>query len=371
MIFQALLVSNDESVSSILTPVLAEFELESRSCKLEDALARLAEQKFDTVIVDFDDASAAAPVFHKTAASGHLVTVALLSDRKKVRSVFGAGAHFVLYKPLTEARAKASLRAAIALMKRERRSAFRVPVQTAVQLRVTGGQEMEGILLDVSEDGMDVLSAQTLAPGASLSAKFNLPESDFQFEIQSEVAWANPNGQSGVRFTELSESTRETLHSWLSAHAPELPPEDPEPVAHCKLTDLSTGGCYVETESPFPEKSEVVLNLKVGSTQVQAEGIVRVMHPGYGMGIEFASRTPEQREQVNGFIDLLSSQPGAVPDLSITPRSLSAGKEENSSKQADDLHDPLLELLRGHESLGQEEFLESLRRQRSSEAYAN
>lgn len=370
MIFQALLVSNDESVSSILTPVLAEFELESQSCRVQDAPSRLAEQKFDTVIVDFDDPSAATPVFKKTAASGHIVTVALLSDRKKVRSVFGAGAHFVLYKPLTEAKAKTSLRAAIALMKRERRSAFRVPVQTAVQLKVADGQEMEGILLDVSEDGMDVLSAQTLSTGASLSAKFNLPESAFQFEIQSEVAWANPNGQAGLKFTELSESNRETLRSWLAAHAPELPPEDPEPVAHCKLTDLSTGGCYVETESPFPERSEVVLNLKVGSTQVQAEGIVRVMHPSYGMGIEFASRTQEQREQVNGFIDLLTSQPGTVPDLSITPRSLSAGKDA-SADQADDLNDPLLELLRGHESLGQEEFLENLRRQRNSETCAN
>jgi DNA-binding response OmpR family regulator len=370
MIFQALLVSNDESVSTTLTPVLAEFELESQSCKLSDALARLAQQKFELVVVDFDNPSAAGPIFRKTAASGHIVTVALLSDRKKVRSVFGAGAHFVLYKPLSEASAKTSLRAAIALMKRERRSAFRVPVQTPVQLRVADGQEMEGILLDVSEDGMDVLSAQTLSPGGSLSAKFNLPESDFHYEIQSEVAWANPNGQSGVKFTDLNESTRETLHSWLSAHAPELPPEDPEPVAHCKLTDLSTGGCYVETESPFPERSEVVLNLKVGSTQVQAEGIVRVMHPGFGMGIEFASRTPEQREQVNGFIDLLSSQPGAIPDLSITPRSLSAGKEEDLAR-TDELHDPLLELLRGHESLGQEEFLENLRRQRSSETYAN
>jgi DNA-binding response OmpR family regulator len=372
MIFQALLVSNDESVSTTLTPVLAEFELESQSCKLSDALARLAQQKFELVIVDFDDPTAAAPIFQKTAASGHIVTVALLSDKKKVRSVFGAGAHFVLYKPLTEAKVKASMRATVALMKRERRSAFRVPVQTPVQLRVANGQEMEGILLDVSEDGMDVLSAQTLSPGAFLFAKFTLPESDFQYEIQSEVAWANPNGQSGVRFTELSESPRQALHSWLSAHAPELPPEDPDPVAHCKLTDLSTGGCYVETESPFPERSEVVLNLQVGSARVQAEGIVRVMHPGFGMGIEFASRTPEQREQVNGFIDLLSSQPGAVPDLSILPRALSfsAGKEEYSELQADDLHDPLLELLRGHESLGQEEFLQHLHQQRSSETYA-
>jgi DNA-binding response OmpR family regulator len=373
MIFQALLVTKDEQTSSVLAPVLAEFELEAKSCSYADALTRLTEQKFDAVIVDFDDPHSASLVFQNAAAAGHVVTVALLNDKKRVRSVFGAGANFVLYKPLSAAKAKATLRAAIALIKRERRSSFRVPVQVAVQLRVQSGTEMEGILLDISEEGMDVLSAQTLYPTAAISARFQLPESDFQFEVQSEVAWANPNGQSGVRFVDMSENAGEALKSWFSTHAPEMPPDEPEPVAHCQLTDLSTGGCYVETESPFPERSEIVLNLKVADVEVQAEGTVRVMHPGFGMGIEFASRTPQQREQVSGFINLLTSRPGTVPELSITPRALTGSKDTTAENHAahDDLDDPLLELLRGHESLGQEEFLEQLRKQRNSEAVAN
>lgn len=373
MIFQALLVTKDEQTSSVLAPVLAEFELEAKSCSYADALTRLTEQKFDAVIVDFDDPHSASLVFQNAGAAGHVVTVALLNDKKRVRSVFGAGANFVLYKPLSAAKAKATLRAAIALIKRERRSSFRVPVQVAVQLRVQGGAEMEGILLDISEEGMDVLSAQTLYPTAAISARFQLPESDFQFEVQSEVAWANPNGQSGVRFVDLAENAREALKSWFSTHAPEMPPDEPEPVAHCQLTDLSTGGCYVETESPFPERSEIILNLKVADVEVQAEGTVRVMHPGFGMGIEFASRTPQQREQVSGFINLLTSRPGTVPELSITPRALAGVKNSTPENHAapDDFDDPLLELLRGHESLGQEEFLEQLRKQRNSEAVTN
>jgi len=373
MIFQALLVTKDEQTSSVLAPVLAEFELEAKSCSYADALTRLTEQKFDAVIVDFDDPHSASLVFQNAGAAGHVVTVALLNDKKRVRSVFGAGANFVLYKPLSAPKAKATLRAAIALIKRERRSSFRVPVQVAVQLRVQGGSEMEGILLDISEEGMDVLSAQTLYPTAAISARFQLPESEFQFEAQSEVAWANPNGQSGVRFIDLTENAREALKSWFSTHAPEMPPDEPEPVAHCQLTDLSTGGCYVETESPFPERSEIVLNLKVADVEVQAEGTVRVMHPGFGMGIEFASRTPQQREQVSGFINLLTGRPGTVPELSVTPRALTGAKGSTAEKYAahDDFDDPLLELLRGHESLGQEEFLEQLRKQRNSEAVAN
>jgi CheY-like chemotaxis protein len=373
MIFQALLVSKDESSSSVLTPVLAEFELEAQLCSYPDALVRLTEQKFDAVLVDFDDPHSASLVLQNTANAGHAVTVALLRDKGKVRNVFGSGANFVLYKPLSAAMAQATLRAAVALIKRERRRSFRVPVQVPIQLRLKNGPEMEGILLDLSEDGMDVLSAQTLYPTAAVTSRFCLPDSDEELELQSEVAWANPNGQSGVRFIDTPEKTRETLRAWLSAHAPELPPEDPEPVAHCRLTDLSTGGCYVETESPFPERSEIVLCLKADDVQVHAEGMVQVMHPSFGMGIEFASRTVEQREQVSGFIGMLTSRPGILPELSITPRSMSAAKESHPVAGAapEDMEDPLLELLRGHESLTQEEFLERLHKQRSSEAVTN
>ncbi len=50
------------------------------------------------------------------------------------------------------------------------------------------------------------------------------------------------------------------------------------------------------------------------------------------------------------------------------PRALEAHGDPNSEEhRTEELEDQLLELLRTHESLGQEEFLQALRRQRSSE----
>jgi hypothetical protein len=158
------------------------------------------------------------------------------------------------------------------------------------------------------------------------------------------------------------------LREWVAANAPELPPDDPEPVSDCKLTDLSLGGCYVETSSPFPEHSGIVLSLRVEDAEVQAEGMVRVMHPEFGMGIEFAKHTPRQRQQVEGFIELLTGRPGTVPELSVTPRALSAGQEyDHQAGDEEEMEDPLLELLRRATALGQEEFLKALRQQRHSE----
>ena len=82
-----------------------------------------------------------------------------------------------------------------------------------------------------------------------------------------------------------------------------------ETVPHCKLTDLSLGGCYVETDAPFPERALVDLCLKTEEMEVHTEGMVRVAHPGHGMGVEFPSRTPEQRAQVENLISFCAVVP--------------------------------------------------------------
>ena len=372
MTFHALLVSKDEDAASVLTPLLARCGVDVACCGYPEALCRLGEEKFDSVIVDFDDPHSASLVLQnagQASAGVNSVTVALLSDKTKVRNVFGAGANFILYKPISVEQAEASLRAATALIKRERRRSFRVPVQVPIQLQVQDGPPLEGILLDLSEDGMDMLAAQPLSPGSTVSAQFNLPDSNTEIQVSGEIAWASPNGQAGVRFIDVPENLRATLKSWVAANAPETPPPDPEPVSQCTLTDLSLGGCYVETESPFPERSGITLCLNAEDIEVQAEGLVRVMHPGFGMGIEFAARTTDERAQVARFIGFLTSRPGTLPALLITPRTLAVSDAYNQpdSPPTEELDDPLLELLRSHESLNQEEFLQKLRQQRGSE----
>jgi len=376
MSFHALLVSKDEAATEVLTPLLNRCGVDVACCGYPEAMCRLTEEKFDAVIADFDDPHSASLVLQNATpatAGVAAVTVALLSDKTKVRSVLDAGANFILYKPISDEQAEASLRAATALIKRERRRSFRVPVQVPIQLQIENGPPMEGILLDLSEDGMDVLAAQAQCPGSNISAQFNLLDSNTEIKVSGEIAWASPNGQTGVRFVDLPEQLRDTLKTWVLANSPETPPPDPEPVSQCLLTDLSLGGCYVETESPFPEHSVITLCLKVEDMEVQAEGLVRVMHPGFGMGIEFAARTTDERAQVARFIGFLTSRPGMYPALLITPRTLSAADDYDQPEPlpAEELEDSLLELLRDHESLNQEEFLQRLRQQRSSEEVAS
>lgn len=377
MTLQALLVSKDDDAADVLSRVLAGSGIAAeRFSDVEVAQSRLGEQRFDALVVDFDEPESADRLLRFAAEgnAGNLpITVALLSDDASVRDAQKTGAKFILHKPLTMQQATASLRSATALLKRERRSSFRVPVQVPVQLSISGTDPVEGIMLDLSQEGMDVLAAQPLQASTQIGLRFTLPDGSLEVDAHGDIAWANPNGQCGVRFLDVPAETAGKLKDWLHANAPELPPEEAEPVSQCKLTDLSLGGCYVATESPFPEQALVDLCLKAGEMEIHLDGMVRVMHPAHGMGVEFPSRTQAQREAVTNFIDFLASRPGTMPELLISPQSLTADEAEFHSDlpAGEQLEDPLLELLRAGQGMSRDEFVAELERQRNPNAVAS
>jgi CheY-like chemotaxis protein len=377
MSLQALLVSKDDAAADVLSRVLAGFAVAvERFSEIEIASQRLAEHRFDCLIVDFDEPETANQLLQAGSAAkpASLVTLALLSDESAVRQTLQSGAKFILHKPLSDEQAAATLRAVTAMLRRERRRSFRVAVQLPIQVSTSGGDQVEGIVLDLSQTGMDVLAAQPLLIGSLLGLRFALPDGSSEIDAHGEIAWASPNGQAGVRFLEMPEAQVEQLKTWLLSNTPEAPPDEAEPVSVCKLTDLSLGGCYVETESPFPEHALVDLCLRAANMEIHADGMVRVMHPYSGMGLEFPSRTREQRETVAHFIEFLTSRPGTVPELLIAPKSLVADEsqfEKTITSDDEQLEDPLLELLRNGQSFTKDQFLTELHRQRSSEAVAS
>lgn len=378
MTLQALLVSSDDAAADVLGRVLPTLGIAmDRSSDPETTMARIQRQKFDTLILDFDDPKAAESVLQEAQKLGSApLSIALVADTGKVRGILSGGAHFILYKPVSEEAAKAGLRAAAAMLNRERRRAFRVPVQAPVEITLPDTRKLEGILLDLSETGMDVLTAEAQVAGSLLAFHFQLPDGGPEVTAHGQVAWANQNGQNGVHFVDIDEAVSTAMKAWLKAAATAADAGASENVPHCKLTDLSLGGCYVETDAPFPERALVDLCLRAKDLEVHTEGMVRVAHPGHGMGVEFPSRTPEQRAQVGNLIEFLRNCSASTLELIISPRALVADltqfeHPENSQEPAEDMEDPLLELLRRGTSLQQDDFLAELQHQRSPEDVAS
>jgi CheY-like chemotaxis protein len=331
-----------------------------------EALARIPENAPDLVFSELDDAGDAAWLLNTVRpanGAASLLSVLLLDDESERGEALRLGAHFVIYQPITLPQVQSILLATKSLMSRERRRTTRVPIQIPVTVSWQGNENVEGILLDVSETGMDVLISQQVPNFEDLAFRFALPHRLAPVEGRGVVAWSRSTGECGVRFETLSEDAHIALNAWLDTSAPAVSAQDATSGILCKLTDLSLGACYVETESPFPVGTRLDLILQARGTFAGAGGSVRVLHPAHGMGIEFLAETEQQRAAVEGFLDFLVSQPGVVPELRCIPREFIPLAQ---LPQDANTHDALLDLMRSAADLSQADFLQELQNQRGA-----
>jgi hypothetical protein len=137
------------------------------------------------------------------------------------------------------------------------------------------------------------------------------------------------------------------------------------------LTDISVGACYLESASPLPAETPVILSIRDSEQECLLEGIVRVSHPQTGMGVEFA-RLPghDQRGRVEDLIGRLVASRD-VPKIFVGRKETSgkdAGRPNSNSASAalaeNEVPDPLLDLVRTGSPLSVEQFLSDLRAQR-------
>ena len=374
MSLKCLLLCSDDKIVRVLRRVLSDLEIAVEHCtEADSAVRKLTRQRFEAVIVDCTDEKIASLVLRSARSAPcnkRAVAVAIVDGQKALRSAFELGAHFVLYKPVSSERAKASFRAARALMKCERRRNTRIPIQIPVALIAGDGSGQQStVSTDLSEGGMALQQFRRPKNAKRVRVNFTLPGIEFKIECAGEFAWENAGRQSGVRFVDLPSAARDQLNAWLKRHSPEMETDDP-PVG-CKLTDLSLGGCYLEMASPFPVRTKLVLSMRVAELEVEAEGMVRVMHPEVGMGVELTQHTTPQREQVEKFIQALMKSNGVLPELLVKPESIDNSDGALSMpRRNDEVEDPLLDLFRIKSDLTTDEFQIELRKQRGTHSSA-
>lgn len=367
-----LLLSNDDRAVRVLRRVLSEIDVDVEHCSGADAaLQKITRQRFEAVIVDCATPHVAGAVL-KAARSAptnkRAVAVAVLEDQptnenqNALKHAFEMGAHFVLFKPISLERTRASFRAVRALMKRERRRHARIPINIPVQVQSSGDERLFGVhTIDIGENGMAIKIGHR-KPSSSLQLQFTLPGAAEALSVQGEVAWEG-NQVVGVRFCEVPLETGDQLKRWVERQVAGADADDVS--VNCKLTDLSLNACYLQTESPFPVRTRLKLLMKVGELQLEVEGLVRIMHPGNGMGVEFTRHTEHQRARVEEFIQTLIKTTGAVPDLQVKPDAIDNSSGAFSSEQtAMEPQDPLLSLFYTQVEASTDIFQEELRKQR-------
>jgi hypothetical protein len=70
-------------------------------------------------------------------------------------------------------------------------------------------------------------------------------------------------------------------------------------------SDLSLGGCFVCTSKPFPVGARVRIILKRKDQAVEAVGVVRIVKPRIGMGVEFIDLDAPHHQPLSRWLDQL------------------------------------------------------------------
>ena len=374
MSLKSLLLCADEKIGRVLRRTLGDLDIGVEHCtNAEAALRHLTGDRFEAIIVDCAGPGAADVLRGARTApcNKRAIAVAILDPASGLRSAFEMGAHFILYKPVSAERSKSSFRAARALMKRERRRNLRVSVHFPLEMvSVESGARFKVNTTDLGEGGLAVSLPRRSKPHGRWSLSFTLPGSGPRAELAAEFAWEGSGMQVGLRFVDPSPEVTRQLREWLGRNAPEGEKDDP-PV-RCQLTDLSLCGCYLDIPSPFPVSTRVTLSMRAAGIELRSEGVVRVMHPDKGMGVEFTQTTAEHRALLEKFLSCLTENPDTLPELLVEPEGLETETAQSlrTLSETCDVDDPLVELFRSQAGLAADSFLTELRKQRGVAAAA-
>lgn len=373
MDLRALVVCPDQDSTRLLTLILSEMGMAvEHTPSISRGLDLLDGQRFDAIVLDYRADQSSEEFLSRlrqSAKNRASMLIAIVDNEFNARPVFGLGANFVLYRPLSSERTRISLRAARGLMRRERRRAPRKPVSSTANLAYPGAPELNALLTDLSDGGTSLQTANRIPPACKVYFEFALPGQQPLVRLSGEVAWQDSSGRTGIRFLDVPQSSRRLIQTWLQqngAHtttavpgqtpakpsaAPSRPGREPKPTTNdstlvsnpgnrrgelrfacklgadvyrlgtnvpnrCTLSDISEGGCYVEMPSPLSGQSGVEIVIRTAATKLRITGQVLAIHPGFGMGVRFMFRDSIEREEVLRLLAILA----AGPTLDEQPR---------------------------------------------------
>ncbi|HEY6309101.1 MAG TPA: PilZ domain-containing protein [Candidatus Angelobacter sp.] len=144
---------------------------------------------------------------------------ACIGSSPETQVAIGAGANFVLHRPLLPDKIARVLAAAADMMVAEKRHHLRYPLMVPVELRMKE-REVESTMSNLSEGGMAIWSLYYYRPGSAIQFAFEIPFGGL-VRGDGEVAWTNADGLAGIKFRSLCDQASAHLSAWIARRNPE------------------------------------------------------------------------------------------------------------------------------------------------------
>jgi len=382
MTLSALLVCVDEASAQLWQRALEELSIRVESClDFVRAGIRLAQERYDLIILDGKSSKQVVALLREVRlwrTNDATLAVVVLAGQENVREIFLLGANFILHKPLAYEQALSSLRAASAVMHKEKRKKARATVHAHATIDYANVEQERATLIDLAENGMSVQFGKRLPPVDKVYFQFKLPGQAANIRLSGQVMWQDWKGRAGVQFADVPKTSRrllteflggklasqssreqltdvtveikESLQSGVDAVAElthgsrttrdtaqvqvaevsggavvadadnrrtqaryacrlgaEVYRQGVSVPHRCCLTDLSSGGCYLEVSLPFPKGSPLEIVVRTYEMKLGLRGTVLTSHPGYGMGVAFKLDNQQEQASLKKLTDFVAS----------------------------------------------------------------
>jgi len=126
------------------------------------------------------------------------------------------GALFAFEKPISVEQAVRTLSAARSLILDGRLRYHRAGLEVPVQLGHRGEPQAEGHMVNVSQGGIQIHTADSLEAAQPLQVSFALPGARSSLKALGEIAWRDQQGHVGIRFVRITPREQRTLELWLA-----------------------------------------------------------------------------------------------------------------------------------------------------------
>jgi hypothetical protein len=219
---KALLLCRDPETVGIVSHLFREVGVETQTCDSEShVLPRLASGKYEALVLDCDELAACPDVVKNVRAvppNQGLPVFVIASEENAKGPVSSLDNAFLIGRPLVLSDIRSLLRTVYGRMIRSSQAYFRMNVEIPVSLARAAGPVLQCSTLNISQNGMAVITPVSLDLSEGLKLMFVIPHTDVVVSAEGTVIWDNAKGKAGIRFECSSATAQARFLEWLHDH---------------------------------------------------------------------------------------------------------------------------------------------------------
>lgn len=219
---KALILCQDPETAAIFFQLFREAGIESQQCDSgHQAIDQLMSDKFEALVLDFDnfpECTEIAKTVREIRPNHEAQVFSLVSSCQSRIRALSSGSTFVLRRPFAPSRIRSLMQTVYGRMLRSSQAHFRLSCEFTVSIARASRPLLKCTAINISHNGMAVITSGDLRPGEPLHLLFVIPHTNTVVSAEGTVIWADRHGKAGIRFECSSAAAEASLIEWLNGH---------------------------------------------------------------------------------------------------------------------------------------------------------